>query len=52
MANLITKFLELIIIILKLFESNILILYIIYSYFKKLVINKVSRISCNFFNNI
>ncbi|CAB4374618.1 unnamed protein product [Rhizophagus irregularis] len=51
MANLITKFLEPIVVALKLFESDSSTLSTVYSNFKKLM-NKVSEISCNFSDNI
>ncbi|CAB4484275.1 unnamed protein product [Rhizophagus irregularis] len=51
MANLITKFLEPMVVALKLFESDSSTLSTVYSNFKKLM-NKVSEISCNFSDNI
>ncbi|CAB5392228.1 unnamed protein product, partial [Rhizophagus irregularis] len=51
MANLITKFLEPMVVALKLFESDSSTLSTVYSNFKKLMI-KVSEISCNFSDNI
>ncbi|CAB4460063.1 unnamed protein product [Rhizophagus irregularis] len=51
MVNLITKFLEPMVVALKLFESNSSTLSTVYSNFKKLM-NKVSEISCNFSDNI
>jgi hypothetical protein len=50
-ANLITKFLEPMVVALKLFESDTSTLSTVYSHFKKLI-NKVSEISCNFSDNI
>ncbi|CAB4399311.1 unnamed protein product [Rhizophagus irregularis] len=51
MANLITKFLEPMVVALKLLESDSSTLSTVYSNFKKLM-NKVSEISCNFSDNI
>ncbi|RGB24029.1 hypothetical protein C1646_676685 [Rhizophagus diaphanus] len=51
MANLITKFLEPMVAALKLFESDSSTISTVYSHFKKLM-NKVSKISCNFSDNV
>ncbi|RIA88239.1 hypothetical protein C1645_826651 [Glomus cerebriforme] len=51
MLDLIARFLEPMVLILKLFESDTSTLSTIYSYFKKLM-NQISEISCSFSDNI
>ena len=51
MLDLITKFLEPMVVALKLFESDTSTLSIVYLHFKK-IMNQVSEISCDFSNNI
>ena len=51
MLDLIARFLEPMVVTLKLFESDTSTLLTIYSYFKKLM-NQISKISCDFSDNI